>query len=320
MKRRLLWSVTAALFVWGGCFGSVQSAHALSLSPSIIELQANPGETKTVTLTLTNDEAEPLQIAASIQKFLPLGTGGQQRFLPPEDVAGIPSWTFVGLADQLLRPGEKRNVPIQIRVPADAPSEGAYEAIFFSGTPLSERVSGNVGLRSRIGALVLLTVGGDTQAEIAISEWSLKSGVKSSSLRGVVQMKAVNKGRAHVVPRGDLVIRSMTGRIVQRLPINASAVRILPGSERLFEIAFGSSDATSPTEAWKQEITSFGVGRYTISIEGVEGLVQQPSALYIDVFPWRLATTIVLLLIMGGITFVFYRRYLIRALSAQKVV
>lgn len=317
MKWRLLWGVAAFLFVWAGGFGFVQSAHALSLSPSIVELQANPGETKTVTLTLTNDETEPLQITASIQKFLPLGTGGQQQFLPPEDLAGIPSWTFVGLTDQLLRPGEKRNVPIQIRVPADALSEGAYEAIFFSGTSISERAGANVGLRSRIGTLVLLTVGGDTRTEIAISEWGMKSGTKSSSLSGVVQMRFVNKGRTHVVPRGDLVIRSMTGRVVQRLPMNALGVRILPGSERLFEISFGANDAGSWVEAWKQELTFFGVGRYTFSIEGVAGLVQEPSALSIDVFPWRLATTVVLLLTVGGVVFWLYRRYLIRVLTAR---
>ncbi len=317
MNRSLSRLFTGAILALGLGFGWVSSVQALSLAPSILEVQANPGETKTVVVSLTNDESEPVRIESTIQKFLPLGTGGQQQFLSPEDTSGLPSWTFVGAIPGGLQPGEKQNVTIQIRVPAEAPTGGAYEAIFFSGRPLTEVAVGAVGLRSKIGALILLTVGDATQAELAVSDWRLLEAGTHSSLSGTAQLTLKNVGRTHTTPRGELVVRNMFGGVVSRMPLNPLNARILPSSERVFEVSFGSEASPGWFGRLKNELVAFGVGRYELTLEGVEGLSQM-EPLRIVVLPWYLFGSGALVLLLLVFSFRAYRSYLIKALQTQR--
>ncbi len=317
MNCSLFRLLAGAIVVLGLGLGSVSSVQALSLAPSILEVQANPGETKTVVVSLTNDESEPVRIESTIQKFIPLGTGGQQQFLSPEDISGLPSWTFVGGVAGGLQPGEKQNVTIQIRVPSEAPVGGAYEAVFFSARPLAEVAAGTVGLRSKIGALILLTVGDTTRTELAVSDWRLRETGTRPSLSGTAQVTLKNVGRTHTTPKGELVVRNMFGGVVSRVPMNPLNARILPASERAFEISFGSEALPGWWGRLKNELVAFGVGRYELTLEEVDGL-SQAEPLRMVVLPWRVIGSGALLLLLLVIAFRLYRRYLIKALQAQR--
>lgn len=316
MNRPLAQLFVGALVALGLSLGLVSSVQALSLAPSILEVQANPGETKTVVVSLMNDESEPVRIESTIQKFIPLGTGGQQQFLSPEDTSGLPSWTFVGGITEGLQSGEKQNVTIQIRVPSEAPTGGMYEAIFFSARPLIETAGGTVGLRSKIGALILLTVGDAGRASLAVSDWYLfETGVRSS-LSGTARVTLKNVGDVHVVPRGELVVRNMLGGVVMRLPINPLNARILPASERTFEVLFGLEASPGLMGRIKNELVAFGVGKYEISVEGDWNELSASKPLTFVVLPLRLLGVGLLLIVLIVAGFLSYRRYLIKALQA----
>lgn len=291
--------------------------HALSLAPSIIEAQMNPGETKTFSLTVTNDEQQPLRLYPSIQKFLPLGTEGQQQFLPPTDLTGLPSWTFIGVTDRLLQPGEKQVVPIQIRVPADAPEGGLYEALFLSSQPpVQDRAA--VGIRSRIGVLVLLTVGNTTTSELTVADWRLLESTRQTALTGTVRVGLRNVGRTHVTPKGEIVVRGTFGNEVMRLPLNPAQSRVLPTSERVFDVELGPDSARAMKKGLRGELAAFGIGRYSLRLEGVEGLRVPPSPLYLTVFPWRMVSLLAICIIFVAGVFRVYRRRLIRALQNRQ--
>jgi hypothetical protein len=315
LVKRVFLGVAGAALLFVAADSAVQ---ALSLAPSIIEEQVNPGETKTISILITNDETRPLRVYPSIQKFLPLGTMGQQQFLPPSDVEGLPSWTFVGANDHVLQPGEKENLTVQIRVPTDAPQGGMYEALFFSAQPPVEEGRPSIGLRSRVGALVLLTIGKGSETELHLTDWRLLSSANEDGLRGAVHVVLKNSGRTHVVPKGNVVIRGMFGGEVVRLPLNAEGGRVLPASERGFDVVFGP--VASPrtfVEGLKGELAALGFGRYTLSLEGVEGLKSVPAPLVVMVVPWRLLGVgiVGILLILGA--FRWYRRRIIQALQKR---
>ncbi len=316
--RSFFVNVGAALLIGTAVLSFGSSAQALSLSPAILDLQAEPGETKTAAITLTNDESLPLIVSSSIQKFLPLGTSGQQRFLSPADLTGLPSWTLVGMSDQVWQPGETRTIPIQIRVPIEAERGGAYEALFFSGTPQTAGLGSEIGIRSRIGTLVLLTVGTSEATDAVVTEWQLLDPKIQSGVRGTVQLGLKNAGRTHVVPKGDVVVRGMLGNEVMRVPINPSGARILPASERVFDVSIGQPIRGQGRLGIGDELAALGLGRYAISLEGIEGLRQNPSPLRLTVIPWR--SLILLFILLGGIVGLFraYRRSLIRALGRPR--
>lgn len=299
-----------------GCGMFPRVVSALSVSPSLIEARANPGETANVSVTIKNDERVALSIYPTLQKFLPRGTEGQQQFLPNTDLAGIPSWTFIGMRERVLQPGESTIVPVQIRVPSDAPQGGAYEALFFSGQPpLAER--GAVGFRSRIGTLILLTVGNATTTELVVSDWRLTESVRNA-LRGSVQVGLKNAGNTHVTPQGEVVIRGLFGNEVRRLPLNPGGARVLPASERAFTVSFGSSAFSGAVAGLGAELSDWGVGRYTLSLEGVTGVVIPPEPITVTVWPWHVLGVVggcgvVLLLLLR-----LYRYRLLKALQAPR--
>ncbi|MBP9761993.1 hypothetical protein KBD34_00055 [Patescibacteria group bacterium] len=305
--------VTGCLMLGVGLMANVPTVSALTISPPILELQANPGETKTATITLTNDEGQPIHVYPSIQKFLPLGTNGQQQFLPPDDLDGLPSWTFLDGADRILETNEKQTVTMEIRVPTDAQSGGMYEAVFFSSEPPLSLPGVRVGVRSRIGALVLLTVGDAKEIRLAATDWRWLSESVSDSLRGTVRLTLRNTGGTHTVPTGEIVARDLFGRVVGRWPINPAGSRILPASERTFEQSIGGESMGG----FSRELTALGLGRYQLSLEGVNGLTVVPEALSVVVFPWRVVSAICLLLIGLFVAFRVYRSRLIRAMQTR---
>lgn len=296
----------------------VPAANALSVSPSVIEERLQPGESKILSLTVVNDEKEPVQLYVTLQKFLPLGTGGQQQFLPPSDVDGLPSWTFISVPDTPLKPGEKRNIPVQLRVPLETSQGGVYEAIFLS----TQRPAGvdepNIGLRSRIGVLVLLQVGNPAKAVLRLTDWRWDEVMRMSSLRGRAYVTLLNAGINHVRPTGELVVRNMWGRVVTRVSLNPDAVRVLPASERTFEVKIGS---VLQTDGWwdavLDELTFFGLGSYTISLEQVDGLDAVPSPLRVSVWPRRILVSGLVLLGMLLVALRLYRSWLMRRLGAR---
>lgn len=293
-----------------------QRAHALSLAPSIVEARANPGETANFSITVKNDEQSPLSVYPALQKFLPRGTEGQQQFLPITDQAGLPSWTFVGVNQRVLQPGESTVVPVQVRVPSDAPQGGMYEALFFSGQPpIGER--SQVGIRSRIGALILFTVGSATTSELAVSEWRLLEPV-THSLRGSVYIELKNTGRTHITPQGEVVIRGMFGNEVARLPLNPMNARVLPSSERQFTVAFGGSDLTGAQSGVGAELSAFGLGRYTISLEGVTGLSVPPATITFMVWPWYVIGLFVACVLTLIVLLRLYRYRLLKAIHEPR--
>lgn len=294
--------------------------HALSLAPSIVDEHANPGETKTFTITLQNDESEPMRVYPSIQKFVPLGTSGQQQFLPPSDISGIPSWTFLSAMDRVLQPGEKESILVQVRVPQTAPLGGMYEALFFSSQPPLGATNTQIGIRSRIGALVLFSVGDSSESRLTVSDWRLLDPLFRTSLRNVVRVGIKNIGVSHVVPHGDLIVRNLFGSVVTRIPLNSTGARVLPASERTFDVSLGPPEQTQGMlSSLLNELTALGLGRYTISLEGATGVALVPSALSLTIFPWHVVGAIVIVGLLLVIGFRWYRVRLIRAMQGRSV-
>lgn len=304
--------LVAGFFVVSGA----KPASALSIAPAVFEVQGLSGETKTFSIQVTNDEDRPVQIVPEIQKFLPLGTTGQQQFLPPTDLSGLPTWTYIDGANSWLQPLERRNVTVQVRIPTDAPSGGQYEAIFFS-TQGADATNGASGFRSRVGALVLLTVGDVNAARLQVTDWRLSGSGTREALDETIQVTLRNTGTTHIAPTGTLMIRNIFGTAVKQVALNPTGGRILPTSERSFSISLGvQNEQNEATKSiWSgisHEFSAFGFGPYTVSLEGVDRLEHQPAPLRFFVMPWKLLALLLGVLVVITSSFYGYRAYLIR--------
>lgn len=316
--KTVIQSFGICLCLLAGSAVSIHSAHAVSITPALIEASAAPGEIASFSITVLNDEQEPRAILPTIQKFIPLGTDGRQQFLPAEDVSGLPSWTLIDTTNLILQPGERRPVNIRVQVPAEAVPGGRYQAVFFSSVPVGQGAQANVGFQARIGALVFFTVKGDVPTRLTIARFALADTGTQTNLSGSASVKIHNDGMGHVVPEGFLVIRNWFGRVVARYPINADNKRVLPASDRELQAKFGDQ---AKREGWVgstlDEITNFGLGRYTFTIEGVQHQSATVPAIGIFILPWHLGVTALAFLAAVLLILRLYRARLIRAMRVQ---
>ena len=192
----------------------------------------------------------------------------------------------------MLAPGEKRNVTVSINVPQAAQPGGQYEAIFFSGASKSAENSG-VGIHSRIGALLLFTVkGGDDKPHLRLVDWHMLGGGIGDSLSGQIQLTLHNDGITHVTPSGAIIARNIFGLKSLSTVLNAEKSHVLPASNRTLVVGLGKNNNASANGqgfvvGLIAELTNPGLGRYTLTMEQVDGLSGAPAQLVIWIFPWH---------------------------------
>lgn len=302
-----------------------EGAQAFSISPPLIELQADPGQTVKATIKFTNVSADELIIKTQTNDFSAKNETGEPNIIF-EDVENAAYSLRQWIASPppfKVKAGESKTVEFPIAVPKDAEPGGHYAVIRFTGTTPELEESG-VALTASIGSLVLLQVSGDIK-EIAASEFYSAQTLKNGELkaRGVFETgplvlveRIKNGGNVHVKPTGTVEVHNMFGRTVKTVRVNGDPTdpqnvpkSILPNSVRRFEQTLN--------DKWM-------IGRYTATVKLAYGQGQLPLEQTITfwVIPYKL---IVLVLALGaglyfGLRWIIkrYNNYIIAKAGGQK--
>ncbi|HZM63942.1 MAG TPA: hypothetical protein VFB59_02305 [Candidatus Saccharimonadales bacterium] len=269
-----------------------EGAQAFSISPPLIELSADPGQTVKASIKFTNVSDDELLIKTQINDFGAKNETGEPNIIF-EDVQNtdysLRQWV-VSPSPFKMKPHESKTVDFPIQVPAGAEPGGHYAVIRFSGTSPALEESG-VALTASIGSLVLLQVSGDITEGADMAEFYSATvtkqglGGKQSMFEagpfGFVQ-RIQNTGNVHLKPTGTIDISSMFGRHVATLRVNGDPTdpnntpkSVLPGSIRRFEQTLD--------KGWM-------FGRYSATIKLSYGQGQKPLEQTISfwVIPYRL--------------------------------
>jgi hypothetical protein len=316
MKRFFL---ALGFFLLSVCFTG--AASAFSLRPAITDISLDPGGSYKGSFQVFNDEAASHTYYLSIQKFIPSGETGQQEFLPPSNISGLPQWIFLSSPSITLKPGEEADVPFTIYVPSEAQAGGYYAAVFFSTTPPVASPQGGVLAGARTGALVLLKVKGALQERVVLRDFALETAPSLTALPASVRVSVENQGNVHVVPQGQIEVKNSFGQTVYKGQINPENQRVLPGSARRFVVSWQKNTPHTGQGFWfqvKEEWRNFALGRYTIELHlsNVTDEVKVASPLSFAVWPWHLGVCVLLGLIILFVLGRLYRHWLIRRLTA----
>jgi len=249
------------------------TAKAVSLSPLTFELTANPGETVSNIIKVTNTDQNPVNVVIEIEDFAAIGEEGQVTLQPGEDAStySLASWVSVSPRTLTIPGQDSGTVEFTISLPFDAEPGGHYASVLASVS--AAQTPGAVTITQKVGSLLLMNVAGDVEEKLHIEEFS----VEPFSEYGPVTIlsRFENTGSVHMKPRGFIFIKNMFGQEVEKLDLPQR--NVLPRSIRRIEVP------------WGEKIM---FGRYEATLTAIYGSTNQPlsSVTTFWVIPWKIVT------------------------------
>lgn len=223
------------------------STNVLKVSPVRSDIQIKPGESKTVTTTITNltDQAITVQavendfiagddrgtpaLILEADKYAP--THSLKRFMKPLGNVTVPAKDSV-------------NVDVVITVPKDAKAGGYYGAVRFA--PLAGAEGGQVNMSASAASLILLTVPGEMTEKLQLTDFSIQQDDKNGTLFQTpnnlqLSFAFQNTGSLHAGPMGKISVKQ-NDKIVYETDFNNQLPRemILPDSSRRWDVPLKS--------------------------------------------------------------------------------
>lgn len=280
------------------------TGNGLQITPTRTELQVNPGEQKTFSITVKNVTQADVIAQVSLNDFESDGVTGEPKIIvnSKERTTSSLEPFLKGLEDISLKAGESKVVTLTIDAPADAPAGAYYGAIRFTAAPSTGEEGADdrqVTLTASVASLVLVEVAGDITEQIQLRSTKVERKVNDGYKAGSFFMnppthlaiEVKNTGNGFSRPFGRVTINKGK-KEVYSYELNNKDPRgnILPRSVRTF----------------RDEIKNVNqIGRYTANVSvshgnGGEILTQSVSFWYM---PGWIILLIVLLLVgvvIGG--------------------
>lgn len=299
--NKVLFSLSLAAALLASSAVIAPFAHALTVSPVKIEVEADKGATLSEKFTATNSQNEQKTFYTSAENFEAKGESGTPNFT--ESKEGLASWIQLD-KEVIIGAGEDKTIPFTISVPADAEPGGYFAAIFLNTTPPTTK-AGEVAVGAKIGVLVFLRISGDIKESGAITGFATANGETFYSHLPVgFVYKFNNAGGDRVQPKGKIAITHLFGWKSASINANAEEGNILPNSTRKFQATWAPKDATAPSgffaTAWYQ-VMHFAFGRYTATLGLEYGAkdARAESSINFWIIPWQLLVLVGAILIFG---------------------
>jgi hypothetical protein len=311
------------VFVLIGLLFVANKASALTLSPSRLEISGDPGQTLSEKMVLINENNDVETFYSSYANFGAQGESGDPSFIPATDDLG--TW-ITAQPSITLNPGESVTIPFTVNIPKDA-SAGGHFAVIFWGTASPQ--AGAVGVGSKTGLLVLLSVNGNVKQDAGFLNFNtLNNKFWYSTLPVSFEYRFKNAGGDRIKPVGPLTIRDTIFFPAQVLDANPGAGNVLPGSTRRLQVDWINytrpADYVAPTgffaKFWSNvsyQWKNFAIGLYSANLNVAYGTNNQhaKATVFFFVFPWQLALVMLIIAILviwgGGAILKRYNKFII---------
>ena len=288
MNRKfiLLVLVIAGVSSIGSSVVNAQEDGYFSVNPTKIEVDINPGETKTFEIFITNNTGRDTDFVLGAEDIIADSSSeGYINLLgEQESERSLKNYLMSDMLDVLVKNGERRRVPVTVRLPQDVQLGGLYGAITISvsGEEAEAGGTGSLGIRTRVAVAVLARVGSEVKYGGRLVKFETVGG-EHLYTKGVIKVQLLyeNTGDMHVSPSGVIEVKNMFGVI--KKSINIEPWVVFPDSER----------------SYIAEIDTKGLfGRYSLDLTldvGFDGS-SKVAKIYVWVLPWTgIAITLILI-------------------------
>ena len=273
-----------------------QGSIAFSVSPTIYDMTANPGQVWQSTVRIINPNPFELKLSVTPHNFIPKDEDGVPQFIP----LGEPSPEKATLGEWIqtekeitIAAEQTYELPFTIRVPEGATPGGHYAALLISTEPADsiEANGGQLQTAQVISSLIFLRVTGDINEQGSIRSFrSVSYFLSKPETRFEVRIE--NRGNIHLQPQGEIKIYNMWGKERGTIPINQQTMlgNVLPQSVRKFSFE------------WSSEWSISDIGRYTAEATFAYGKEERQfmsanTAFWI--IPWKIL--LVVFLVLGSL-------------------
>jgi hypothetical protein len=271
-----------------------QDSLSLSVSPTIFDMTANPGQTWRSTVRIINANPYELTVYVDVAGFVPKGEEGVPRFIPldqnqSEDTS-LGRW--ISAEKSITIPAEKTvEFPFTITLPADAAPGGHFAALMISTKPNDVGDDTSVVQTSQvITSLIFLRVSGDITENSSVRSFRTTNYFLSKP-EATFELRIENRGNVHVQPQGEISIYNMWGQERGTIPVNQQTLfgNVLPNSVRKYSFT------------WTGEWSPTDIGRYTAVATLGYGL-DEKQFMHADTAFWIIPWKFLLLLftVVGG--------------------
>jgi hypothetical protein len=293
---------------------AAQESLSLSVTPPIIQLGVKPGDYWASSLKVVNVNPGSLNVYASVMDFSAEGEDGHGKFQPmrEKDPALLASWIDISGNAVEIPPGQSRDIPFSIRVPADASPGGHYAAVLIGTKPFDSNGPNGptVKISSFVSSLFLVRVSGEVEERGGIREFSTDRRMYDEPAVKFA-LRFENSGNVHIQPQGGVTIFNMWGKKRGEIFLNhnTNLGQVLPKSVRKFEFE------------WNADGSFFDIGPYTAIATltyGKEARQNVTRTITFWIIPWKETLGVVggfaalILLLVWGI-----RRYIRKALEME---
>jgi Tfp pilus assembly protein PilV len=326
MRRNVvIRALIAFIALTAGISGLItQSAHAqatnataaqgIQISPALAQLNADPGKSYTVKVTVTNVTSSNLVYTTTIDDFKAKDETGTPEILANDTLpptASVRTW-IQAVPQFNIGSQQQQIINAVINVPANAEPGGHYGVIQFTGSAPDLQSTG-VGLSVSAGLLVLIRVSGDINESANLASFSTTTPKENQTFffeTGPINFvtRVRNTGNVYIAPQGTIELTNMFGKVISTMKVNSDGSNVLSDSIRRFENTYDKT--------WM-------FGRYTADLTlgyGTKGeAITGETSFW--VIPYRLI--LVSLLIVVTVVFVLtrvirmYNNYIIQAAKKQ---
>lgn len=243
-----VWAVLAVLLVVAIAPVAAAGGNGLRVSPvrTPPDLTINPGQTKTIVVTVTNVTASPATLQVVVNDFTASSdeSGNPAIILSPNQYAPSHSLKrFVQpIPDFTLQPGQQKAVNVVITIPPGAVAGGYYGAVRFAPAG-SGGTDKTVTLAGSVGSLILVKVPGNIKEQLSIASFDARVNDRPSSLflsnkNITATVRFQNEGNLQEAPFGKVLLKNRSGKILGEYEVNNTDPRgnVLPDSVRKFSV------------------------------------------------------------------------------------
>jgi hypothetical protein len=271
-----------------------QGSVTFSVSPTIFDLSANPGQSWRSTIRVINANPYELTVTVTPVNFTPSEDGGTPQFIPvatsTKDGSSLAEWITTPTA-LVVNAEQTAELPLLISVPNNAPPGGYYAALLISTQSVNDGEKRTQVLTSQvISSLVFLRVSGELVETSSIRSFRSTDYIVNRPT-ATFELRIENKGNVHVQPQGEITITNMWGQKRGTIPVNQQTLfgNVLPNSVRRY--AFD----------WTSEWSISDIGRYTAEATlayGYESKQFMSAETSFWVIPWKIILSLIAL--FGG--------------------